>query len=193
MCVCKCGDAWQLVRKYTLEPNSDVKKFKQQATFKIKQEYINDWYNNIQNLNANPICRTYSKFKFKFQMEPYLIKIKDYKLRKALTKLRTSSHRLRIETGRHKRQADHEHDDSRLCSQCNLVEDEAHFVLHCPRYINERSTFFSNPYLNNSFFVNLSDDDKLLYIFNMYEKHHLCELAKFIHSSFLIHSDIIQV
>jgi len=56
--------------------------------------------------------------------------------RKSLVKLRISSHKLRIETGRY----DKIPRDERLCSlcNCNKTEDETHFLLDCQIFFDER-------------------------------------------------------
>ena len=61
--------------------------------------------------------------------------------RKSLVKLRISSHKLRIETGRY----DKVPRDERLCSlcNCNKIEDETYFLLDFPSYSSIRDRFFS--------------------------------------------------
>ena len=56
-------------------------------------------------------------------------------------KLRISSHKLRIETGRY----DNIPRDERLCSlcNCNKIEDETHFSLDFPSISSIREMFFS--------------------------------------------------
>lgn len=58
----------------------------------------------------------------------------------ALTRLRTSSHALAVEIGRHGRQK--KPLEERLCS-CKEIEDEEHFLLKCPHYDNIRNRFIS--------------------------------------------------
>ena len=57
----------------------------------------------------------------------------------ALSKLRCSIHKLKVETGRHESIAY----EQRLCTlyNHNLVEDEFHFVMMCPIYENLRSIY----------------------------------------------------
>ena len=55
----------------------------------------------LQDINNNPILRTYNLFKKEFKWECYLNWVKNPKYRKALTKFRLSSHTLEIERGRH--------------------------------------------------------------------------------------------
>ena len=56
-------------------------------------------------------------------------------------KLRISSHKLRIGTGRY----DNIPRDERLCNlcNCNRIEDETHFLLDCPSFSSIRDMFFS--------------------------------------------------
>ena len=66
--------------------------------------------------------------------DTYLTKVTNTKHRIAMTKLRLSGHRLEIETGRYSKDTAVE---DRLCSYCKFhgqtaVEDEIHFLLHCP-------------------------------------------------------------
>ena len=57
-------------------------------------------------------------------------------LRHALTKIRLSSHRYNIETGRWGKNKIPRAD--RQCTLCNVIEDEYHILIICPRYVNER-------------------------------------------------------
>ncbi len=60
------------------------------------------------------------------------------------TKLRISSHSLRIESGRHTFPKTAIED--RICNHCDLnkVEDEYHFVMECALYNTQRLKFLSN-------------------------------------------------
>ena len=94
----------------------------------------------IQNAN-NSKLHFLNYFKKVFKIENYL-KINNFENRRALTKLRTSSHTLAIETGRWtKTERIH-----RLCEQCteNKIEDETHFLFDCKKYSNERNVTFQN-------------------------------------------------
>ena len=117
--------------------------------------------------------------------------ISDHKLRRSLARLRTSSHALGVETSRHRR-GDSIIESTRLCSTCNVTEDESHFMLHCPKYLEPRQKFFNNSFMDNEVFLALDDNAKLMYIFNLYEKRHLVELAQFVHRAFTIHSNMIE-
>jgi hypothetical protein len=82
--------------------------------------------------------------------------------RKALTRLRLSSHHLNIETGRwHKPHPIPRNE--RLCQVCNVLEDEYHFVCECPVYNDIRLKYIPAYYRNRPCmykfiaFVNSSD------------------------------------
>ena len=64
--------------------------------------------------------------------------VKEYQ-RISFTRLRLSSHRLRIETGRWSRIAP----DQRLCN-CGEIQTEDHVLFHCPATANIRLTYHMN-------------------------------------------------
>ena len=63
-------------------------------------------------------------------MAGYLYKIHTLANRKAMTKLRLSSHKLLIERGSWLNILRKD----RLCTLCNKLEDEFHVICECPRY-----------------------------------------------------------
>ena len=113
----------------------------------IKQCFVNEWFIGINNLNENPIMRTYNIFKHEFGMEPYLLKVSNFKYRNAITKLRTSSHDLMIEIGR--RGVTRLPQEQRLCKICNVIEDESHFLLSCRLFNTERERLLNGLNLRN--------------------------------------------
>ena len=85
----------------------------------------------------------FSEFGFKQYLDIILIA----KYRYALTRLRTSSHRLAIETGRWTKP----HSTPRFerkCQLCNTLEDEFHFMLECPLYRDVRVKYIRKYYVN---------------------------------------------
>ena len=124
---------------------------------KLKILYCKDWHNNINKSDAK--LRNYALYKTTFNRENYLLYIKDKKFRSSLTKLRISSHKLLIETGRHNKPCKIPADE-RFCTFCNdsSIEDERHLVLTCKLYQNERETFFRQlncNIINNDILSNL--------------------------------------
>jgi hypothetical protein len=113
---------------------TDWKKIVKDAIAKREEK---NWREELQ---AKPKLRTYKLFKQKLKREKYLAAASNtregLKLRTAMARLRTGSSCLRVETGRHENLAVEE----RVCLVCNSgeVEDEAHFLLKCPGYVNLR-------------------------------------------------------
>ena len=75
-------------------------------------------------------------------MEPYLLNITDFKLRRQLSRFRLSNHNLHIEKGRHAKPKTPV--EQRLCNVCNnkMIEDEFHFICVCKKYDDLRDYFF---------------------------------------------------
>ena len=69
----------------------------------VRQSFISNRFNNLNNIVRNPLLITYQKIRTNFQQEPYLYLIKKHKNRVALSRLRASSQTLEIERGRHDR------------------------------------------------------------------------------------------
>ena len=111
----------------------------------IKQRIIDiyqqTWYSAINNSLR---LKTYCLFKHNFSFEPYLDKIREKKYRIALTKFRTSSHDLFIETGRHINVPRID----RKCVQCRsgMIENEFHHLLICTKYKDLRERYLKKYY-----------------------------------------------
>ena len=70
-----------------------------------------------------------------------------------LTKLRISAHKLQIKIGRYARPKIQR--QNRLCSSCNVLEDELHFILYCKNNQSERSQLFNDL----QYTININDND----------------------------------
>jgi hypothetical protein len=108
---------------------------------RILDIYMQEWYTSINNSNR---LETLALIKHNFISEKYLTCISEKKYRIALARFRTSSHELLIETGRHMNllRAD------RICRNCNLnlIENEYHFLLICPKYRDLRKEYLKRYY-----------------------------------------------
>lgn len=141
---------------------------------KYKILYTEHWSKLINDSKSK--LRTYAKFKTCLQFENYLNEIPFGPHRHALTKLRTSSHNLCVETGRYARPKVAFED--RLCVQCNRVEDECHFLINCPLYSNERAELFQKVEMLCPNFTALNDDNKFIFLMTA-EKEIACATGKF--------------
>ena len=109
----------------------------------------------------NAKLRTYSLIKSTFQREDYLVQIRNTRHRQTLTKLRLSNHKLRIETGRHKKLPPVD----RICEICNCgVEDEIHFLVKCPQYDPLRESLLTTCMELRPQFEFYTDQEKFIYM-----------------------------
>ena len=79
-------------------------------------------------------------FKNYFGFEKYRDVISQHRYRIAKTQLHTSSHTLEIERERYPKPKIEI--SKRLCSVCNLIDDEVHFLVKCELCEFERKTYF---------------------------------------------------
>ena len=119
------GDVW-------LFPDSvNFKLFIPALRTRLKDTYITQWREGME------LCSSlylFTEFKTVFERSSYLHQLHTVKYRHILALFRLSSHKLNIEIGRYNK-IDRQ---DRRCIRCNLndIEDEFHFVLVCPDYIN---------------------------------------------------------
>ena len=131
----------ELARTYDLHNYSgDAIEFKAICKSQLKGSFQNNWLAELNDHNRNTKLRTNSLFKTTFGLEPYLTIMKDPHYRNAITRLRSSSHNLKIERGRLCRPK--VPSQERLCHVCRPLEDEKHFLITCELYHMERTTFF---------------------------------------------------
>ena len=104
--------------------------FKNITKSEIDKKYLSYWKTEITRPDV-PRLDFYREIKEEFKIENYL-HIEDFESRKAIAKIRCSSHSLEIEKGRHKNIPRTE----RICKLCDKgeVESEQHFLLKCNKY-----------------------------------------------------------
>ena len=173
-----CSKVLDLVAEYKLDVNLSPFEFKKRSKEIIVNDFKRKWTQQVTDVVNNPILRTYCTFKFKFGMEPYLEKILEPNLRKALSRLRTSSHALRIETARHDTNVLPV--DERLCKFCQVIEDEEHFLIRFKMYTTERENMY-NSLLSTGYDIrHLSDEEQFVFLLTHNDPHHLQKLSKFV-------------
>ena len=114
-----------------------------------------------------PKLRNYNKVKDSFDIPAYVSSYLDRPLRSYVARIRCGVLPLKIETGRYRNIPV----DDRLCQSCdlNMVEDEIHFLLKCPYYVNERKMLVQ--YLNHQNWTELEDVTKLKILCTNYFKY----------------------
>jgi hypothetical protein len=145
-----------------------------------QRKYSKNWADAIKKEDGK--LRTYATFKSSLSPENYLNQVKNFDHRKALTRLRTSSHSLMIETGRYTKPRKTPVQE-RLCKLCNEVEDEVHFLINCNLYKKERETLFHQVELKCQHFLSLNSVDRFIFLVTSEDKI-VSETAKFCHSAF---------
>lgn len=177
-----CGNVKKLLEKsgfnyvwnnpYQVDLKSFHCIFKERLIDMFKQNWFED-------TNQARILHIYRFLKTDFTMEPYL-NILPKQLRIYVSRLRLSSHPLRIETGRYG--VNRVDRNQRLCLLCNEneVEDEFHFILVCNKYKQTRNTYIKK------FYYERPSMQKLVQLFQSNSPKIIYNLAKFIKYAFEI-------
>jgi hypothetical protein len=117
------------------------KRFFQKYFYKLvlKQEEMK-WWNEVMKQDK---LRTYITFKDqRLRLERYLLTPGYYFGRSLMTDIRIGTNKLEVDFGRRK----HKEVEHRICEQCDLkvIEDEYHFLIHCPLYADLRFKLFTD-------------------------------------------------
>jgi hypothetical protein len=162
----------------------------------LKAEFVQYWHNLVNteysrscNKGGNKL-RTYKLYKQIFKQEPYL-DIPNRPHQKALAQFRMSAHRLNIETGRFNGKNQYIPPTDRICHKCSLnkTEDEIHFAIECPVYINLRTDLFLKAAATNKFFNTYNDEQKFIWLLSNENKFMQQKLAYFIYEAMNIRSN----
>ena len=124
----------------------------------------------------------YRQVKLDFTPELYLyINIPKYRV--ALSRLRLSSHHLRIETGRHTHPSTPPH--LRICTKCtsNKVDDELHFTIECTKFQHLREPLFKKVTEIIPTFPHANSLTKFKMLLTSENLEILVAVAKFIHNA----------
>ena len=126
----------QLTKNLIFNEASIIRKIKTRMTDMSSQTILGSLKNNHRNNHGK--LEFLASIKTTHNAESYL-NIDNIKNRRAITRLRTSSHCLEIESGRWNEIPRLK----RICKNCvlNKVEDEKHFMFECHMYNNERREF----------------------------------------------------
>jgi hypothetical protein len=132
---------------------------------KLEERYENFWNNllfqNNDNIWRRNKLRTYRKLKANFEAEKYLYTDVDKCSISTFVRVRISNCNLDIERGRYSK-LPVEQRIFRLCS--SEVEDEFHFIMHCPKLSAYRVDLFESLSLVIPSFQDISEIEKFKYI-----------------------------
>ena len=125
-----------------------------------------------------------STFKNDVSRSEYSSLIKNQTHRQAAAKLRSSNHRLRIETDRYHLPKIPE--NLRICQLCssNKVENEIHFLFECNLNKNLRQHFFQDVEAKCSKFVDLTKSKKVIFLLNNIDPYVSKKLGYYVYEAF---------
>ncbi|MEW8546452.1 MAG: reverse transcriptase family protein, partial [Candidatus Thiodiazotropha sp.] len=127
-----------------LNPYVDPKNFICAFKQRLIDNFIQKWKSDLEN---NRVLTLYNYFKTDFVYEEYLDKVGNKTLRQGITRIRLSSHTLRIQTGRYGRNRLDRAE--RLCLFCETgqIDDEYHFICECPISRDIRAKYIKAYYI----------------------------------------------
>ena len=135
----------KLINRFNLADKiGNHKKFKKITKNEIDKAYLNYWKTELMRADVSRLA-FYREIKEDFKIENYL-HIENFENRRAIAKIRCSSHSLEIEKGRHKNIPSTE----RICKLCDKgeIESEQHFLLKCDKYDTLKNKYEIYEYTN---------------------------------------------
>ncbi|XP_033745472.1 uncharacterized protein LOC117330985 [Pecten maximus] len=120
---------------------NNEKHFLELYTQRLHDIFIQDLHSSFNNSSK---CQIYKYLANYFELQYYLTKSLNSKTKQILSKYRMQAHSLHIESGRYNAVPRGE----RICTVCNNndIEDEMHFILLCPAYVELRMRFLKKYY-----------------------------------------------
>lgn len=140
---------------------------------RLNDNFVQNWSNRLNDSSRALFYNTIAVFR----LQPYLELINIKKCRIELTKLRVSSHRLHIETGRWAKPVSIPVNE-RICDLCAVLEDEYHFVLQCPLYSDLRKKHIPSYYRTRPNMIKFTE------LINTENKNQIRQLGKFVLDAF---------
>ena len=126
-------------------------------------------------LKNQPKMRTYCAFKNAVKMEKYISDVKSIERRTLLSKFRLSDHRLEVEVGRYHRPK--KNPEERICTKCNILEDEIHCLMSCDLNKEIREQLFEQIERHRPLFRHMNTKDRFIYLMQSDEPN-LCPLIQ---------------
>ena len=135
--------------------------------FKLFEKHAVDLIRGSDKNVMNGKLRTFRLFKKSFSQEKYLLEIKNFKHRQAVTRIRISAHRMPVETGRSRKIPL----EKRVCPICdkNKIGDEFPYTVGCTNKVFRklRESFMQDLYKVNKSFLRFDSNSLFVYLMSM--------------------------
>lgn len=158
----------------------DVNVFLNLVNQRLQDNFLQNWNSRLADSSRAAFYTCINSF----QYQHYLNFVKVRKYRQALSRLRCSSHRLEIESGRWHKPV-RTPIENRKCKQCNTVENEFHLLFECPLYNELRSQ-----YLDSYFYVH-PNQFKLKQLFQSTQVKQVIDLSIFMYKAFALRNSVL--
>ena len=131
-------------------------------TRRVLDNFCQTWNSDISSFSK---LDSYKCLKGSFEKEKYLDILENRKLRNAFCRLRISSHPLKIEAGRYNKPKPIPREE-RICTLCNVLDDEPHFLISCKKYDSKRAEMLTKlkKGIIVKYFENKNEKDKYIYL-----------------------------
>ena len=153
--------------------------FLSQMKQRLNDTFIQNWHERLSNSTRANFYKTFASFQF----QPYLSKLNVFKYIQATSRLRVSSHRLAIESGRWAR-PNRIPVDERKCNECGVLEDEYHFIIECKLYSDLRIKYIPKYYWKRP------SMNKFVELLNSNNVNHLRKLGIFSSHAFNLRTEL---
>ena len=142
------------------------------------------FFDSIHDSKLNSKLRTYKLVKNTYGIEPYILASNNKRFQQAIFRLRASSHRLGIETGRHT--VPITPIISRICRYCkvNEIDDEFNFLLKCEYHTDDRHKMINSIHTIHHNFIMDTSHNSFISLLSSRDTSVLHALGKFVYLAF---------
>jgi hypothetical protein len=109
---------------------------------RLRDQFTQEWQSSINN---SPESILYRHLKRELCVSDYFTKINVHKYRVAFCQFICRNHRLAVITGKWHKPTSIPYTE-RVCLTCEVVEDEFHFILECPKHRHLRTNYIKKYY-----------------------------------------------
>ena len=159
----------------------DLNMFKSLLKQRCKDFGFQEWEMKVNSMNR---LRFYRLFKSNFDQEPYIDKLEP-RMKSLIANLRCTGLPLSVITGVYYNKLEYDICYCALCN-CDLIENEYHFIMECKTLLNVRKKYFSQYYWSNP---TLS---KYINLMQRTDKYCLLKIAKYTEDALTLRKTLLE-